>query len=258
MLLRRFTKHFSEQNWTAIGIELIIVVIGVFIGLQVDNWNEARIAKATTSTYYERIIGDLRAEETSRLARIAYFRRTKRHGEEALRSLERPESELGGKFLIDLYQTTQTWYFNINRATYDELLSGGIANAIPDSEFRSRLSNFYVGLENGKTLQHETTPLRNNVRRFVPHAVQSVVRDNCGDRIEFLSNSVQHLSLPEKCEVELDPRIISEALIALRSYVDLKEDLTRHLADLEAKLRSLESPLAETRETVKYLEEISR
>ena len=43
MLLRRFTKHFSEQNWTAIGVELIIVVIGVFMGLQVQNWNQARI-----------------------------------------------------------------------------------------------------------------------------------------------------------------------------------------------------------------------
>jgi hypothetical protein len=39
MLLRRITQHFKEQNWFAIGIDFFIVVIGVFIGLQVSNWN---------------------------------------------------------------------------------------------------------------------------------------------------------------------------------------------------------------------------
>ena len=40
MLLRRLTKHVKDQNWFAIGIDFLIVVIGVFIGIQVANWNE--------------------------------------------------------------------------------------------------------------------------------------------------------------------------------------------------------------------------
>ncbi len=31
------------QHWTAVCHDLVIVVLGVFIGLQVDNWNQARI-----------------------------------------------------------------------------------------------------------------------------------------------------------------------------------------------------------------------
>ena len=42
MLLRSLTKHVNDQNWIAIGIDFIIVVVGVFIGIQVANWNEAR------------------------------------------------------------------------------------------------------------------------------------------------------------------------------------------------------------------------
>lgn len=42
MLLRRVSKHVKDQNWFAIGIDFVIVVIGVFIGIQVANWNEAR------------------------------------------------------------------------------------------------------------------------------------------------------------------------------------------------------------------------
>ena len=42
MILRRLTEHLKQQHWTAIAIELVIVVLGVFIGIQVANWNEAR------------------------------------------------------------------------------------------------------------------------------------------------------------------------------------------------------------------------
>ncbi|MEM8774655.1 MAG: hypothetical protein AAGF53_06450 [Pseudomonadota bacterium] len=42
MLLRRITKHVKDQNWFAVGLDFLIVVIGVFIGLQVNTWNEAR------------------------------------------------------------------------------------------------------------------------------------------------------------------------------------------------------------------------
>jgi hypothetical protein len=42
MLLRRVIKHVRKQEWTAIAIDFVIVVVGVFIGIQAANWNEAR------------------------------------------------------------------------------------------------------------------------------------------------------------------------------------------------------------------------
>ena len=45
MLLRRITEHFRQQNWTAIAIDFVIVVVGVFIGIQVSNLNEERVAR---------------------------------------------------------------------------------------------------------------------------------------------------------------------------------------------------------------------
>lgn len=46
MLLSRVIEHVKAQNWTAIGIDFVIVVVGVFIGIQVANWNEVRNNKA--------------------------------------------------------------------------------------------------------------------------------------------------------------------------------------------------------------------
>jgi hypothetical protein len=42
MLLRRFTKHVTDQNWFAVGLDVLVVIVGIIVGLQVTEWNEAR------------------------------------------------------------------------------------------------------------------------------------------------------------------------------------------------------------------------
>lgn len=60
MLLRRFISHLRKQEWTAIAIDLVIVVIGVFIGIQVANWNEARLEAQRERAYLVALHGDFR------------------------------------------------------------------------------------------------------------------------------------------------------------------------------------------------------
>jgi hypothetical protein len=42
MILRRISENIRSQNWFAVAVEFIIVVVGVFMGLQVQDWNEVR------------------------------------------------------------------------------------------------------------------------------------------------------------------------------------------------------------------------
>ena len=257
MQLLRIGKHLKEQNWFAVWLELFIVFLAVFIGLQADNWNQDRIAKETATTYYLRLIEDLRAEESTRLTRISYYRQVLMHGKKALLLLEQPKNELGQEFLIDVYQSTQLWNYSPQRATYDELLSIGIANAIPDPEIRRLLANLYNGLDNSKVIQQETTPLRNNLRSFMPYAVQSEIVKHCGDNTSFSDYGIVVVTLPENCEMTLDPTLTSEAVTALLSYTELEKDLTRRLADLEGKLTNLESYVRATRDMVASLAELA-
>lgn len=55
MLLRRISKHVKDQNWFAVGIDFVIVVIGVFIGIQVANWNDTRTNRAGLTASLERL-----------------------------------------------------------------------------------------------------------------------------------------------------------------------------------------------------------
>jgi hypothetical protein len=78
MILRRLIKHLRDQHWTLIAIDLMIVVVGVFIGTQVSNWNDARIERNLARGDLSQIADDLRSQvefqrtlETSAKLRIA-------------------------------------------------------------------------------------------------------------------------------------------------------------------------------------------
>jgi hypothetical protein len=55
MLLRRVIEHVREQNWTAVGIDFVIVVVGVYIGIEVANWNDARRDREAEVIYLDRL-----------------------------------------------------------------------------------------------------------------------------------------------------------------------------------------------------------
>ena len=64
MFLRRLTANLRAQNWTAIAIEFLIVVLGVFIGTQVSNWNQERLATVETRRMLAQLVARNLAVET--------------------------------------------------------------------------------------------------------------------------------------------------------------------------------------------------
>lgn len=46
MILRRLTKHLREQNWFAVGLEFVIVVIGVGVAMLGQQWLSDRQQRA--------------------------------------------------------------------------------------------------------------------------------------------------------------------------------------------------------------------
>jgi hypothetical protein len=55
MILRRIVESLRSQSWAVAFMELLIVVVGVFIGLQVDTWNDTRLEAERR----EQIVGTL-------------------------------------------------------------------------------------------------------------------------------------------------------------------------------------------------------
>ncbi len=67
MILRRVIEHVKIQNWTAVAIDFVIVVVGVFIGIQVSNWNDVRKERMLEREYLQRLSSDIGLSADTRL-----------------------------------------------------------------------------------------------------------------------------------------------------------------------------------------------
>lgn len=59
MILHRLVTQWREQNWTAIAVEFVLLVVGVFLGLQASNWNDQRNQRAQAELWRAQIVADL-------------------------------------------------------------------------------------------------------------------------------------------------------------------------------------------------------
>ena len=74
MLLRKVTMHVREQNWTAVLIDFVIVVVGVFVGLQVQDWNEFRKDRSEEQQLLIRLLEETELLLDTHEQELAHFR----------------------------------------------------------------------------------------------------------------------------------------------------------------------------------------
>lgn len=245
MLLRRIALHVRKQDWTAIAIDFVIVVVGVFIGIQVSNWNDARLREETARDYIARIREDLAGNRDDLGQRLAYFTRVRMHALAALEALDKPRDTLDEQFVIDVYQATHMLQRELGRDTYDEILSVGANNAISDVVIRQRLSNFYRSIKAQLRLLEVIPPYREIIRRNYPYSVSREMRSACGDVVETGAAGEPIIELPASCEPELSAAEIAQTIDAIIA-VDVRKDLVRRIINLDAKIWALKLMLDRT------------
>lgn len=155
MILRRVTKHVNDQNWFAVGIDFIIVVFGVFIGLQVANWNEGRSNDQLAVSYYERLSADIHATISDLTEQEKAAMKGMVKIDAFTRLLNEPnssDSELVTATHEMFSQGMNMTGYDTTRATFDDLASTGNLELLADSALRNALidlhNNFEVESEN--------------------------------------------------------------------------------------------------------------
>jgi hypothetical protein len=183
MILRRVIQHVKKQEWTAIWIDLVIVVVGVFIGIQVSNWNAARADDVRAKAYLERIKDNLNTDLQSIQRREVFWRQVIGYGDQATRYAETGELVDGSawKTVLAFYQASQVWPWATNDITYQELSNSGELGLIGDMNLRGELTRYYAegagdSLNYILSLQPE---YRKIVRGITPVVVSNQIWTNC-------------------------------------------------------------------------------
>ena len=86
-IVRRAVAGFRRQDWTAVAIELVVVVLGVFLGVQAANWNKDREQDRKSAVSTERLKADLRAEAWNIEMQVGYHEQVQANARRAADAL---------------------------------------------------------------------------------------------------------------------------------------------------------------------------
>jgi hypothetical protein len=255
MILRRVIEHVKAQNWTAIALDFVIVVMGVFIGIQVSNWNEVRQEEREARQYIDRIQKDLLNNQEDFETRRQYFTRIKFHALRALNALDGPREALDEQFIVDSFIASFSLKRPIGSDTYDELLSVGAVNTIGDISVRERLAEYYRGVAGSEYYINEIPAYRDVPRRAIPYEVQALLRSGgCYVNVNSDETGSPTALAPEDCPLELADEQLSSAIDNLLA-ANLKPELTRALATFDLTLFLLQTQSDRAQNLYDYLEE---
>jgi hypothetical protein len=234
MILRRLSQSLKQQNWTAIWIEFILLVAGVFLGIQVSNWNQERETAKKAGVFTERLRGDLRVEVWRFKALNLYYRDVVENARLTLGDLEGRERLSNEALLVAAYRATQYSEFIQYRSTYDELTSTGNIGLITDLKLR-RMANEVYSTALYTNVKNEGINSRYRVafRILVPIGVQLTVANKCGDRpSRLLDYKSIELPLNYPCKTGLPAAQVDAIAAQLRADPELTGLLRLRIANM--------------------------
>ena len=141
MILRRITDNLRRQNWAELMSELLVLVVGIFLGFQLEGWNEDRKNRVVEAHYLERLhsdaefnLQDVRLHAKTHLERAASL-------QGIAKKLERGTIE--GISAVDAEMSFCYWYViedvRTRTAAYDELVATGNIDLIRNESLREQV-----------------------------------------------------------------------------------------------------------------------
>ena len=142
---RRLAALLRERDWLGVLVEVLIVIVGVFLGLQAANWNQSRQDRQEERRYYAQIVVDLRRDLLSLETAEQRSRRHDRAAENVLAALngEIPKTLSPAELAKDVHYAGFLYLPAPSRRTYDELISTGNLGLLHDSAAKDAIAAYY-------------------------------------------------------------------------------------------------------------------
>ncbi|PHS39474.1 MAG: hypothetical protein COA91_05970 [Robiginitomaculum sp.] len=156
MILRRIKAHVAKEDWFAVFIDFIIVVFGVFMGLQVANWNTARGERALEKGYMERLHEEAMVGLNGILSSADHRWTARRYAlDEAyniIHGLAKDNQGLTSVHCAALTEVDSIIAFPFQFPSLEEMNASGRLSIILDSSLRRTLTDYSLIQKNSRSL----------------------------------------------------------------------------------------------------------
>jgi len=159
MILERIAENVRSQNWFAVTVEFVIVVVGVFMGLQVQDWNEARKQRIEErdllSRLYEETLGLLEVQREELVGLRA--RADVLMGVNPVLFSQEPLRVISGEECANIASSHVFRRPPDELPVLDEMLSTGRFDVLQDKSIKEQLRNYVLFRGRGRAYYQEAT-----------------------------------------------------------------------------------------------------
>ncbi|MGB5315127.1 MAG: DUF6090 family protein [Robiginitalea sp.] len=239
----RFFRHIRQRMISesrtrkyllyAVG-EILLVVIGILIALQVDNWNEDRRKHQQAAEFRMQLQEGILQDMQGIHMRLDFFDLAMKFGYQSEQELSYPlakDVESQWQFIVQVFHVSQVWNFNQTTATYNEVQNPEILGHLGSPKLLNALQRHYNEWPMQLlVLTGGTQAYRDFVRSVIPMELQKNLWDTCYD-IDF--KDIQRFlpcSAPEGKE-----EVINQVYREILEDPAFKRLLTRRLSTLYAR-----------------------
>jgi hypothetical protein len=231
MIFKRAVAKLRAQDWVAISIELAIVIIGVFIGIWVANWNQERVEKDETRKMLVQLKPELLGLRQLSSNNRKYYAVTGRYADIAFAGWARSPAVSDEQFVIAAYEASQIIGFNNNGASWALVFGANELRNIDDPKVRGPLTRLMTFEYSYLNYSAVFTRYRDEVREIIPDDIQQQIRTDCGDRMQPDRRS---FALTEPCSIHLPPDEAASTAASLREHTELPRLLRSHRSTVAA------------------------
>lgn len=141
-------NQFLKYSRYAIG-EIILVVIGILIALQVNDWNENRKSKIRERMYLKKLYEDIQNMHDLYDQRLGMGDENLEMALMGLRYVQKCQLDPQGQKYLDtlLYSHQALPNLFVIRDTYEEMLSANVLANLSNRELKSEITTFYTRTE---------------------------------------------------------------------------------------------------------------
>jgi len=234
MTFKRAVAKLRAQDWSAILIELMIVIVGVYIGMWVANRNQESVERQDTI----RLLNQLRPEIRYQVEQAALLKRymdtTGRYAKIAFAGWAGDPKISDNDFVIAAYEASQATGVSTNTTSWSGMFGANQVQNIRDPVLRSRLVRV-LSLDAGVLdYRQAQTAYRQHVRETIPAHVQDAIRAKCDDYLAEGTFGIPYLT--PTCSLQLPSADAATTAAALRARPSLVQDLNWHRATIAAML----------------------
>ncbi len=184
----------------AIG-EILLVVIGILIALQVNNWNEHRKQKIQEKNYLEQLLDDFEFNKSEAERNQLYSEFQRNNARLILKSFKEPLNKY--ESIKWFYALNHVWFLphpSYNESSWGELKSTGHLELISNKEIVKSISTFYSNLDMINKLEDEWGNFNLEYRKEINNILELDVRQR------FLENlNPTHIDDPATSAPDITP-----------------------------------------------------